>query len=81
VRLASSGIFSDKSLFDIKDYIASNILLPLGGLLIVSFAAWVMPVEQTSAYFGKANGFYKTWLWLARIVAPIGIIWVFLANL
>jgi len=50
-------------------------------LLIVGFAAWVMPVEQTSAYFGKANGFYKTWLWLARIVAPIGIIWVFLANL
>ena len=81
VRLASSGILSDKSLFDIKDYIASNILLPLGGLLIVSFAAWVMPVEQTSDYFGKANGFYKIWLWLARIVAPIGIIWVFLANL
>ena len=79
LRIASDGTFANKTLFDVKDYIASNILLPLGGLLIVTFAAWSVPVEVTRKYFN--DKLFIIWLWLARLVAPIGIIWVFLANL
>lgn len=80
-RLTSEGVFADKTLFDVKDYIASNILLPLGGLLIVTFAAWVAPADYTARHFGGPAWLHTSWLWLARIVAPTGIVWVFIENL
>lgn len=81
VRLASEGVFADKTLFQAKDYIVSNILLPLGGLLIISFAAWVVPAEISRGYFAGSRALHTVWLWLARVVAPAGIILVFLENL
>lgn len=81
VRLASEGVFADKTLFDAKDYIASNILLPLGGLLIVAFAGWVIPKETSRRHFNDSEVLYKLWLILARFIAPAGVVWVFLENL
>lgn len=79
--LADDGVFAGKSLFEVKDYITSNILMPLGGLLIVSFTAWMVPARATAENFGGAGWFHPVWLWLARIVAPAGIVWVFVSNL
>ncbi len=81
VRIASSGVLADKTLFDVKDYIASNILMPLGGLLIIVFTAWVVPRERLRVYFNDYSILFSIWLWLSRVVAPVGIIWMFLANL
>ncbi len=81
MRLADTGIFADKTLFDAKDYIASNILLPLGGLAMVSFAAWVIPAKISRDYFTGGRFLHAAWLWLARILAPLGILWLFLENL
>jgi len=36
-----------KNVFDSMDYIASNWLLPLGGLCIAVFAVWIMPRSST----------------------------------
>ena len=60
------------------DYLSSNIMLPLGGLLITVFAAWVMCRNSTAEELGGAGPYYRAWRFLARYVAPAAIILVFL---
>ena len=67
------------TIFDNVDYLTSNIMLPLGGLLIVIFAGWVMCRNSTSDELGSSGTWYRAWRFLARFVAPIGILFV-LAN-
>jgi len=64
------------TIFDNIDYLTSNIMLPLGGLLITIFAGWVMCRNSTSDELGSSGGLYKAWRLLARFVAPIGILFV-----
>ena len=67
------------TIFDNVDYLTSNIMLPLGGLLIVVFAGWVMCRNSTSDELGSSGTWYRAWRFLARFVAPVGILFV-LAN-
>ncbi len=64
------------TIFDNVDYLTSNILLPLGGLLIVIFAGWVMCRNSTSDELGTSGTWFVAWRALARFVAPIGILLV-----
>jgi len=64
------------TIFDNIDYLTSNIMLPLGGLLIVVFAGWVMCRNSTSDELGSSGTWYRAWRFLARFVAPIGILFV-----
>ena len=64
------------TLFDNVDYLTSNIMLPLGGLLITIFAGWVMSRNSTSNELGNSGSLFKSWRLLARFIAPIGILLV-----
>lgn len=64
------------TIFDNIDYLTSNIMLPLGGLLITIFAGWVMCRNSTSDELGSSGMLYKAWRLLARFIAPIGILFV-----
>ena len=66
------------TIFDNLDYLTINIMLPLGGVLIVVFAGWVMCRNSTADELGGTGTLYKLWRVLARYVAPIGILFVFL---
>ena len=69
----------DKTYFDIMDYVTSNILLPLGGLLIAIFSAWLMSKKTVVAELGLGEGFvFQAWLFVVRFVAPIGVVVIFL---
>ena len=71
------GVFDARgTIFDNVDYLTSNIMLPLGGLLITIFAGWVMCRNSTADELGGSGGFYKAWRILARFIAPIGILFV-----
>ncbi|MCY4504418.1 MAG: hypothetical protein OXB87_00395, partial [Hyphomicrobiales bacterium] len=65
--------FGDRILFDVKDYIASNILLLLGGLLMILFTSWALPAEASRRDMGDGIGHFL-WFWLARTLAPAGIL-------
>lgn len=65
--------------FDNLDHLANNIMLPLGGLLIVVFAAWVMARNSTADELDPQAGLgYRAWRFAARYVAPLGVLLVFL---
>jgi NSS family neurotransmitter:Na+ symporter len=64
------------TIFDNVDYLTSNIMLPLGGLLITIFAGWIMCRNSTSDELGNSGTLFKSWRLLARFIAPIGILLV-----
>ena len=70
--------FYKGTIFDNVDHLTSNVMLPLGGLFIVFFAGWVMCRNSTADELGGAGGIYMLWRFMARWVAPIGILLVFL---
>lgn len=76
--LADVKLF-DRTLFENIDHLASNIMLPLGGLFITVFAGWVMCKNSTAEELDVGTGqLYGTWRFLARWVAPAAVLAVFL---
>lgn len=74
--------FFGRTIFDNIDYLASNIMLPLGGMLISIFAGWVMCKVSTSDELDIGTEWrYSLWLWLSRVVAPLAVLFVMLVKL
>ncbi|MBA1331686.1 transporter, partial [Candidatus Endoriftia persephone str. Guaymas] len=67
-----------KSFFDLLDYLAANIMLPLGGLLIAIFAGWFMSRESSQHEFAMAQPFYSLWRGTIRFLTPLAVVMVFL---
>jgi neurotransmitter:Na+ symporter, NSS family len=68
-----------RTLFENLDHLASNIMLPLGGLFITIFAGWIMAKTSTSDELDLGTGaMYRWWRFLARWVAPAAVLMVFL---
>ena len=72
--------------FDLFDFLSSNVLLPLGGILICLFVGWVygLPqIEKQLSNDGKlANaGVIKAVFFLIRVVTPLAIAVVLLHGL
>ncbi len=70
------GVWSEitwdgRGILDSMDFVASNILLPLGGALVAVFVGWrwlwprVVPGSEIDGGFVT-----HAWLWLLRLVAP-----------
>jgi NSS family neurotransmitter:Na+ symporter len=73
--------FMAGTIYDNVNYLSSNILLPIGALLITVFAGWVMCRNSTADELGGAGVTYKAWRMLARFIAPIGILIVLINTL
>ncbi len=71
--------FLKGTMFDNFDYLTSNIMLPLGGLLITLFAGWVMCSNSSSDELDPdAGNVYRLWRLLTRYVVPVAVALVFL---
>jgi NSS family neurotransmitter:Na+ symporter len=81
----TSLAFGGRTVFDWMDFISSNILLPLGGLLIVLFVGWRLGKshffdEVTNS--GKLKSPLKRIiLFIIRYLAPLAIIVIFISGL
>ncbi len=64
--------------FDLLDRLTSNIMLPLGGLLLAIFAVWVMHAAHAQEELALGSRGYRLWLFATRWIAPVGIVLVFL---
>ncbi|MFO7764284.1 MAG: sodium-dependent transporter, partial [Wenzhouxiangellaceae bacterium] len=69
-----------KDIMGAIEFVASNIMLPIGGLLTAVFAGWVLSNRITREELdAKMPAWAFTgWLWLTRVVTPIMIVIVLL---
>lgn len=79
--LEGIGPFTGKTVFDIIDFLTSNVMLPLGGILIGLFAGWVISRASTMDELVISASAYGILRILIGIVAPIAIGIVFVFNL
>ena len=63
--------FEGKTIFDALDFLAANILLLLGALLMSVFFGWLVPKQLKLDELGLGDGWgYRVWLTLIRFVIP-----------
>lgn len=83
----SSGILSEftifnLTMFDLSDYLVSNIFMPVGALSIALFVGFKIPRQQllTEIKSGSSLGvrIFSIWYLLIKYVAPLAIVIVFL---
>ena len=74
-----------KGFFDLFDFASSNVLLPLGGLVIALVAGWLMPkgsLKEELDKGGTRQRWYNRWLPLfVKFVAPVLVLLVLLNSL
>jgi NSS family neurotransmitter:Na+ symporter len=76
------GRFDEANFYNVIDYTTSNLMMPLGGLLLALFVGWrVSPQAVADELDIQSTWFFKTWFWLLRWVVPISISVIFIANL
>ncbi len=65
--------FESATVFDLLDYLTSNILLPIGGLAIALFAGWAIPDRMLVEELGLSPAGGRVLRSLLRYVAPAAI--------
>ena len=67
------------NIFDFLDYLTSNILLPMGGILITIYVSWLLSKEKVDSELKiKSRTLRVLWYFSARLIAPIAVIFVML---
>ena len=68
-----------KNFFDFVDFITADLMLPVGGILIAIFAAWIIPTKESERELELGEQF-KVWLTLARYLAPAAVLLILLES-
>ncbi len=67
------------TLFDNLDYLTANIMLPIGGLFIAFFAAWLISKNNVRDELQLSDRWlFKSWHFIMRYITPIAIVVIFL---
>lgn len=78
-NITSTDTLWGRTFFDLIDFVTANTLLPLVGLGTVVFTAWAMAQSSTRDELALGEGYlYRTWRVLARYVAPLALLVIFL---
>jgi len=68
-----------KNFQELIEYAATNVMLPIGGLLIAVFAGWVVSRVIVREQLADMNEeLYRGWLWLMRFFVPLALLIVLL---
>ena len=61
-----------KDIMSAIEYVAADIMLPIGGLLTALFAGWVLSTKITREELDEKmpNWCFTAWLWLTRVITP-----------
>jgi len=73
-----------KGFLELMDYLASNLLLPVGGVMMAVFVGWVIhPRAVAEATSDGTHRFAWAPLWrvICRYVAPVAITWILVGGL
>ncbi|MEA4880226.1 MAG: sodium-dependent transporter [Synergistaceae bacterium] len=84
MSLAGAPKVAGKDFLDAVDFIASNVLLPLGGVFIALFVGWVWTADARREVTNEGThsfGIMEIWIWICRVVAPLAILYIFFTGL
>ncbi|WP_297574668.1 sodium-dependent transporter [uncultured Campylobacter sp.] len=83
--IPTSGSFSlfGKSFFDCLDYLTSNILMPVSGIVTAIFVGFILKKRSLLILLGRYMGraIFELWYFLLRFVAPIAVLIIMLEQL
>ena len=72
----------DKTMFDLMDFVAASVMLPIGGVLIALFCGWALSRETTCRELGLGDGLlFRVWRLVLRYLTPMGVAAVLVSNL
>jgi len=80
-NLWSDVTILDNNIFDALDKLTSKFILPLTGLAAIIFLAWRMDQRSIQQELGLSNGAFQVWQIVAKFVAPIAVVVVFVNAL
>ncbi len=76
--------FNGNTLFDWMDLLSANVILPIGGLLIISFLGFIMKKDEVADELQQGACSIKTtmiYLTITKFIAPLAIAIVFLTGI
>lgn len=79
--LAKWHLLGDRNFFDTMDYLCSNWMMPLGGLLTALFVGYRMDISLVKKEFTTGPGlrrFFIPWLYTVKFLCPVAVLTVFL---
>ena len=72
------NLIGNKNFLDSMDFLANQILLPLGGMLIAIFVGWHMDKSLIKSEVGVTNSLlYRMWRFFVKFVAPLCVGYIF----
>ena len=75
-------LISDKNFLDSMDFIANQILLPLGGMFIAIFVGWFMKLSFIKDELGATTKVvFLLWRFFIRFIAPVCVASIFLSQI
>lgn len=73
-------LLGDLTIFSTMDFVANNIMLPLGGMLIALFAGWFIDQQISRQELSHLGAAFGIWRFLARFIAPAAVFVVFIMT-
>ena len=72
--------FADMTPFDLIDYFAGKVMLPIGGLLVALLSGWIISNAIFKDETGWRGGAYTLWRFLVKFLAPIAVLSILVAE-
>ncbi len=80
--LSDFNLTPGRNFLDSMDFIANQVLLPLGGMLIAIFVGWFMRKELITNEVGYVNPvIYKLWRFFIKFIAPTSVALIFISQI
>lgn len=80
-NLWSDATIGGKTFFDWLDFVTSNVMLPLGGILIAIFVGWFMRAETIAAESRLSPALLSVLGVMLKVVSPLAVLAVFVHGL
>ena len=74
-------VLKGKTIFGLLDYFGSNLLMPLGGILMAVMAGWLLPKDSLRQEMKLSQQQFNGWHILIRWIAPLILLILFWYNL
>lgn len=76
------GPLKGKTIFGLLDYFGSNLLMPIGGILMAILAGWILTKDVIFVEMNlKSEWQFTIWRFLIRFLAPAVVLALFIYNL